>query len=116
MPRARRAPYPFAVGFSEPDLAAAYRTRLRMLVSRSPLSHDHIATVLRDMLESDLVILWQLMGTPVQSEAYEESFGAFMERVQNAAAGDGDMLEDVRAAIADLMRQFEETEGELPEG
>ena len=114
MVRARRAPYPFGVGFSEPDLSAAYRTRLRLLVSRSPLSHDHIAQVLRDMLESDLVILWQLMGTPVQSEVYEESFGGFMERVQDAAVGDGKLLEDVRESIAELLRHFEE-DGRLPE-
>ena len=84
---------------SEKSLANEYADRLHGLVRKSFLSHAHIAAVLTDMLESDLVILWQLIGGPMQSEPFEELHGEFMARVQRAANDDPAVLRAVKAAI-----------------
>jgi hypothetical protein len=81
------------------SLATEYAHRLHTLVRKSFLSHAHIAAVLTDMLESDMVILWQLIGGPMQSEPFEEIHGEFMARVQRAADDDAAFLRAVKSAI-----------------
>jgi hypothetical protein len=81
------------------SLATEYAHRLHTLVRKSFLSHAHIAAVLTDMLESDLVILWQLIGGPMQSEAFEEVHGEFMARVQSAADDNPSFLRAVKSTI-----------------
>jgi hypothetical protein len=81
------------------SLATEYADRLHALVRKSFLSHAHIAAVLTDMLESDMVMLWQLIGGPMQSEVFEEMHGDFMTRVQRAANDDPTILRSVKAAI-----------------
>lgn len=91
-----------------PDL---YVERLPLLVRKSPLSHHHIAMVLEDMLDSDAVVLWQLMGTPVQSAPFEELLGEFMERLQALANADARVRQLVRKAIE---RQLSMLDGRVP--
>jgi hypothetical protein len=76
-----------------------YAERIRLLVLKSPLSHAHIASVLEDMLKSDLVILWELMGNPEQSGPFEELLAEFMADVQREYDADPVTRAAVRLAI-----------------
>lgn len=94
----------------DPSLTALYAERIRLLVLKSPLSHAHIAGVLEDMLRSDLVILWELMGNPTQSGPYEELLAEFMADVQR----EYDANQATRAAIRLAIKgQLVKVEGSL---
>lgn len=88
-------------------LPALYAERLRLLISKSPLSHGAIAVVLEDMLESDMVMLWELMGNPVQSEPFEELLGEFMTSAQQLSDQDSSAREAIRRAIAEQLMRVE---------
>ena len=92
------------------SLTALYAERIRLLVLKSPLSPAHIAGVLEDMLRSDLVILWELMGNPTQSGPFEELLADFMADVQR----DYDANPATRAAVRLAIKgQLVKVEGNL---
>lgn len=81
-------------------LVALYGERLALLIATSPLSHAAIAIVLRDMLESDMVMLWELMGRSQQSEPFEDLLAQFMMSVQRLYDDDSSAREAIRHAVA----------------
>jgi hypothetical protein len=89
------------------SLTELYAERIRLLVLKSPLSHAHIAAVLEDMLKSDLVILWELMGNPTQSGPYEELLAEFMTDVQRDYDADPRARAAVRLAIKGQLAKVE---------
>ena len=91
----------------ERSLTELYAERIRLLVMKSPLSHAHIATVLEDMLKSDLVIVWELMGNPTQSGPYEELLAGFMAQVQERYDANANARAAVRIAIKGQLAKVE---------
>jgi hypothetical protein len=91
------------------SLVELYAERIGLLVLKSPLSHAHIATVLEDMLKSDLVMLWELMGNPLQSQPFEELLADFMVEVQQQYDADGVVRRAVRLAIEGQLAKVEGT-------
>ena len=91
----------------ERSLTELYAERIRLLVLKSHLSHAHIAGVLEDMLKSDLVILWELMGNPTQSGPYEELLADFMADVQREYDGNAATRAAVRLAIKGQLAKVE---------
>ena len=89
------------------SLLELYAERIRLLVLKSPLSHAHIAGVLEDMLKSDLVILWELMGNQLQSRPYEDLLADFMAEVQQAYDSDARLRPAVRKAITEQLAKVE---------
>ena len=89
------------------SVSELYAERIRLLVLKSPLSHAHIAGVLEDMLKSDLVILWELMGNPVQSGPYEELLTEFMADAQVQYDADPATRAAIRLAIKGQLAKVE---------
>src|SRR5690349_18792082 len=89
------------------DVLAEYERNLAAIVRRSFLSHHSIVMVLEDMLRSDMVILWELIGTPSQSAHFERRFGPAMTGVQARADSEPRVRHAVRAAIVGHLQRLE---------
>jgi hypothetical protein len=92
---------------TDTELIAGYERHLAAFVRRSFLSHPSIVMVLEDMLRSDMVMLWELMGKSTQAAPFETRFGSFMSDVQARADVEPRVRHAVRAAIVGHLQRIE---------